>query len=67
MAQRKADRLAECHANVVAAEVCLTRSGSQHALEARALLNRANALIDETGAKAYEPMMLRVRAQQATK
>lgn len=67
VAQRKADRLAECHANVVAAEVCLTRSGSQHTLEARALLNRANALIDETGAKAYEPMMLRVRAQQATK
>ena len=26
------------------------------------MLNRANALIDETGAKAYEPMMLRVRA-----
>ena len=67
VAQRKANRLAECHANVVAAEVCLTRGGSQHALEARALLNRANALIDETGAKAYEPMMLRVRAQEATK
>lgn len=66
VAQRKADRLAECHANVVAAEVCLTRSGSQHVLEARALLNRADALIDETGAKAYEPMMLRMRAKAAT-
>jgi hypothetical protein len=67
VAQRKADRLAECHASVVAAEVRLTRSGSQHALEARALLNRANALIDETGAKAYEPTMLRMQAQVATK
>jgi adenylate cyclase len=67
VAQRKADRLAECHANVVAAEVCLTRRGSQHALEARALLNRASSLIDETGAKAYEPMVLRMRAQEATK
>ena len=65
VAQRKADRLAECHANVVAAEVCLTRSGSQHVSEARALLNRANALIDETGAKAYEPMMLRTQLQEA--
>ena len=63
VARRKADRLAECHASLVAAEACLTRSGSQYAEEARGLLNRANALIDETGAKAYEPMMLRVRAQ----
>jgi hypothetical protein len=67
VAQRKADRLAECHANVVAAEVRLTRRDSQHALEARALLNRASSLIDETGAKAYEPLMLRMRAQEATK
>jgi hypothetical protein len=36
-------------------------------LEARALLKRAKALIDETGAKAYEPMMLRMQAQVATK
>ena len=64
MAQRKADRLAECHANVVAAEVCLTWSGSQHVLEARALLNRADALIDETGAKAYEPTTSRMRARK---
>ncbi len=63
VARRKADRLAECHASLVAAWACLTRSGSQHAGEARGLLNRANALIDETGAKAHEPMMLRVRAQ----
>ena len=63
VAQRKADRSAECHASLVAADVYLRRSGSQHAGEARVLLNRANALIDETGAKAYEPMMLRVRAE----
>jgi hypothetical protein len=63
VAQRKADRLAECHASLVAADVYLRRSGSQHAGEARVLLNRAKALIDETGAKAYEPMMLRVRAE----
>jgi hypothetical protein len=63
VARRKADRLAECHASLVAAGACLTRSGSQHAEEASVLLNRANALIDETGAKVYEPMMLGMRAQ----
>src|SRR5262249_11908474 len=63
VARRKADRLAECHASIVAASASLARSGAQHAEEASVLLNRANALIDETGAKAYEPMMLRVRAQ----
>jgi adenylate cyclase len=60
VARRKADRLAECHASLVAAEMHLTRRASQ---EADGLLSRANALIDETGAKAYEPMMLRMRAQ----
>jgi adenylate cyclase len=63
VAQRKADRLAECHASLVTAEVYLTRHGSQYAEEARGLLNRANFLINETGAKAYESMMLRVRAK----
>ena len=63
VARRKADRLAECHASLVAAEACLARSGSQDAQEAHGLLNRSNVLINETGAKAYEPMMLRVRAQ----
>jgi len=63
VARRKADRLAECHTSLVAASACLTRRGSQHAGEAHDLLNRANALIDQTGAKAYEAMMLRVRAQ----
>jgi len=63
VARRKADRIAECHASLVAAGACLTRSGSQYAGQVRGLLNRANALIDETGAKAYEAMMLRMRAQ----
>jgi adenylate cyclase len=62
-ARRKADRLAECHASLVAAWASLTRSGSQPAGEARSLLNRADSLIDETGAKAYEAMMSRVRSQ----
>jgi adenylate cyclase len=63
VARRKTDRLAECHASLVAASACLTRGGSQNAEEADGLLDRANALIAETGAKAFEPMMLRVRAQ----
>ena len=67
VARRKADRLAECHASLVAARACLTRSGSQYAGQVRGLLNRANALIDETGAKAYDAMMLRVRAQAGEK
>jgi len=61
VARRKTDRLAECHACLVAAWASL--SGSQQAGEARGLLDRANALIDETGAKAFEAMMLRVRAR----
>jgi hypothetical protein len=62
VARRKADRLSECHASLVAAGACLTRSGSRDAGEAHGLLNRANALIEETGAKAYDAMLLRVRA-----
>jgi adenylate cyclase len=63
VARRKADRLAECHASLVAASTCLTRRGPQDIDEARGLLSRASALISETGAKVYESMMLRVRAQ----
>jgi adenylate cyclase len=63
VALRKADRLAECHASVVAASACLMRSGSQGVEEAHRLLKRADALLEETGAKAYEPIILRVRAQ----
>jgi adenylate cyclase len=63
VARRKADRLAECHASLVAAWASLKRSSSQDAENTNALLKRANALIEETGAKAYEPMMQRVRAQ----
>jgi hypothetical protein len=61
VARRKADRLAECHASLVAAWACRTMGGDRDA-EAGRLLNRAKALIDETGAKAYEPMMSRMRA-----
>jgi adenylate cyclase len=63
VARRKADRLAECHASLVAAWACRARSGAQDAEEAGRSLNRASALIDETGAKAYDAMMSHVRAQ----
>jgi adenylate cyclase len=63
VARRKADRLADCHASLVAAKVCLAKPGSPNVDEASALLNRAAALIDETGAKAYEAMMSLVRDQ----
>jgi class 3 adenylate cyclase/tetratricopeptide (TPR) repeat protein len=63
VALRKADRLAECHASVVSASACLTQSRSQGAEEAHTLLKRADALLDETRAKAYEPIVLRLRAQ----
>jgi adenylate cyclase len=63
VARRKADRLGECHASLVAASARLTRGGSPDAEEACHLLKRVSALIDETGAKAYEPMMLRMRAE----
>jgi hypothetical protein len=63
VARRKADRLAECHANLVAAEVHLARIGFQRVLDATGFLERAIVLINETGAKAYEPMMLRVRTR----
>ena len=63
VARRKADRTAECHASIVGAAVARTLSGPQYAEEAQRLLNRADALMDETGATAYSPMMMRVRAQ----
>jgi hypothetical protein len=62
VARRKADRLAECHASLVAAWASLTRNGSQNAGEARDLLNRAKALIDETGVKVYDAMMMQIEA-----
>ena len=61
VARRKADRLSECHACLVAAWA--SRRGSQPGVEANDLLNRANALIEETGSKVYEAMMLRMRAE----
>jgi len=64
VARRKADRTAECHASLVGVAVARTRGGAQYADEARGLLSRAEALINETGAKAYEPIMLRVRAER---
>lgn len=63
VARKKSDRIAECHASLVAARVCLARRGPQYAEEADGLLSRANVLIEETGAKAYEAMMLLVRAE----
>ncbi len=63
VARRKADRMAECHASLVSAAIAQTRGGPQFAEEARGLLSRVDALIDETGARAYESMLLRVRAQ----
>jgi len=63
VARQKSDRIAECHASLVAARLCLTRRGPQNAEEAEGLLNRANVLIEETGAKAYEAMMLLARAE----
>jgi tetratricopeptide (TPR) repeat protein len=63
VARRKSDRIAECHASLVAARVCLTRGSSRDVGEAGRLLNRASALIDETGAKAYEALMTLVRAE----
>jgi len=63
VARRKADRMAECHASLVSAAIAQTRRGRQCAEEARGLLSRVDALIDETGARAYESMLLRVRAQ----
>jgi adenylate cyclase len=67
VARRKADRLGECHASLVGAEARLMRNGSRDTEKARRLLDRAKVLIDETGARAYEPMMLRVRAQASDK
>jgi len=43
----KADRPAESHANLVAAEVCPTSTSSRDFAKSHGLLDRANALIDE--------------------
>lgn len=59
VARRRAHRLAECHASIVAARVCLKQAGSARPSAAASLLSRAKALVTETGAIAFEPMMLR--------
>jgi class 3 adenylate cyclase/tetratricopeptide (TPR) repeat protein len=61
IAQRRADRLAECHGSLVAARACLVLAGSRHTPEAGALLGRAKVLIDETGAMAFAPMLSRLQ------
>jgi adenylate cyclase len=63
VARQKSDRIAECHGNLVRAKVCLMRSGSQFIEEAESLLDRARALIEETGAKAYAPILFLVQGQ----
>jgi hypothetical protein len=52
-------RPACAYENEAASRFCVACGVS---LAPRSLLMRANALIDETGAKAYEAMMLRVRS-----
>jgi adenylate cyclase len=63
VARRRKDRLAECHASLVAARIYLARSDSRPQPTVRVLLNRAKVLIDETGAKAYEHMISLIRKQ----
>jgi adenylate cyclase len=63
VARSRAMRLAECHASLVAARVWLAQTGSRHSPEGSWMLDRAKALIQETGAKAFEPMMLRLNAE----
>jgi class 3 adenylate cyclase/tetratricopeptide (TPR) repeat protein len=58
VARRRARRLYECHASLVAARVCLAQAGSRRSPDVSTLLNRAKHLIEMTGAKAYEPMMV---------
>ena len=60
VARRKADRLAECLASLVAARVCLSQAGSRRPPMARTLLDRAKTLVDLTGAVVFRPMMARI-------
>jgi class 3 adenylate cyclase/tetratricopeptide (TPR) repeat protein len=60
IARRRADRLAECHASLVAAQAGLVQAGLIRTPEASALLDRAEDLINETGAKAFAPMLSRL-------
>ena len=60
VAQRKADRLAECLACLVAARVSLGQAGSRQSEEAGDRTSRAKALIDLTGAAVFRPMMSRI-------
>jgi adenylate cyclase len=54
VSRRRGDRIAECHASIVAARLCLRQEHSGYSQMAGSLLDRARLLIDETGAKAFE-------------
>ncbi len=57
VARRRARRLYECHASLIAARVGLARGELRRSPEIQTLLDRAENLIEETGGKAYEPMI----------
>lgn len=60
VARQRADRIAECHASLVAARACLVQAGPRQSPEAAALLDRAKTLIGVTGAAAFQPIMSRL-------
>ncbi len=65
VARRRTDRFAECHANIVAARAAASERKQGWRAEAEKLLGRAEALIDETGAAAFRPMVLRARTMMS--
>jgi adenylate cyclase len=61
VARRRTHRVAECHASLTRAAALATTGGGEHRETARGLLNRAEELIQISGAAVFKPLLGSVR------
>jgi tetratricopeptide (TPR) repeat protein len=66
VARQRSARLAECRASITCGAAILAGSEPRRNLQAMDLFGRAEQLIRSTGAKIYEPLLMRERARVPT-
>jgi adenylate cyclase len=65
IAQQRSTRLPECRASITLAAALIAKQGSARQTEADDLLRKAERLVEVTGARIYEPLLLKERARVA--
>jgi class 3 adenylate cyclase/tetratricopeptide (TPR) repeat protein len=66
VAQQRSARLPECRASIACAAALIGKFGPSRLLKVEDLLTRAKTLISISGAKIYEPLLLRQRVRLST-